>query len=517
MRHLILVLGDQLDRSSSAFQGFDRSRDQVWMAEVEEEATHVWCHKARIVFFLSAMRHFRDALRREGIVVHYHELGESRDQDRGRSFVDVLTQDLKRLRPEKCLLVHPGDHRVLESLTGLAERTQTPLEIRPDEHFLSSPSELSHLAAGKRKVLLEHFYRHMRRKLGILLGADGRPIGGRWNFDRENRNPLRPGVARSLPRTPHFAPDDTTRQVIRLAERRFAAHPGTLERFSLPVTREDALRLRDSFISDRLAHFGGYQDAMVMDEPFLAHSRLSAPLNVKLLNPREVIEPAIEAWEQGQTPLNSVEGFVRQVIGWREYVRGIYWLHMPNYANLSSLEHDLELPPFYWDGQTQMTCVRQVMKQVLEHAYAHHIQRLMVLGLFALLLGAHPRKFHEWHLAMYADAVDWVSLPNALGMSQYGDGGIVGTKPYCASGAYIRRMSDYCAHCRYDPADTYSLGACPFTVLYWDFLDRHAEKLRSNARMRMQLRNLEARRRSRGEFLSLKRLAERMRERPSSV
>lgn len=511
MRHLVLVLGDQLDPSSSAFRGFDRSRDQVWMAEVEEESTHVWCHKARIVFFLSAMRHFRDDLRRDGVTVHYHELHHSPEQDRAKDFAALLAPDLERLRPEQCILVHPGDHRVLKCLSALFQTIAIPLEIRHDEHFLCSTSEFHRFVGGRKKVILDHFYRYMRRKLGILMAEGDRPAGGRWSFDRENRNPLGAREGRSIPASEQFSPDQTTREVMRMVERRFAAHPGSLARFSMPVTREEALRLRDSFVARKLAHFGTYQDSMWMDEPFLFHSRLSAPLNVKLLSPRDVLHPALAAWDSGQVGLNSIEGWVRQIIGWREYVRGVYWERMPGYRDLNALGHRLPLPRFYWDGRTDMTCVRQCMLQVLDHAYSHHIQRLMVLGLFALLLGVHPLRFHEWHMAMYADAVDWVSLPNALGMSQYGDGGIVGTKPYCASGAYIRRMSNYCSHCGYVPEDSRSSKACPFTVLYWDFLDRHAERLGANGRMTLQMRHLEARRRLKSDFLALKRRADEVR------
>lgn len=511
MRHLILVLGDQLDASSQAFRDLDRSRDAVWMAEVEEESTHVWCHKSRIVFFLSAMRHFRDRIRMDGTRVHYHALQKSRENERGREFHSLLLQDLQRLRPEKCIVVQPGDHRVLRSLSRAAQQAGVPLEVRADDHFLCSLEEFSTFASGKKKLILEHFYRTMRRKLGVLMTEDQKPVGGQWNFDRDNRSPLRAEQIEAVPPLESFSPDETTRDVMRLVEHRFADHPGSLARFSLPVTREEALSLRDGFMAHRLAHFGTYQDSMWIGEPFLYHSRLSAALNVKLLRRQEVLEPALSAWRNRQAPLNSVEGFVRQIIGWREYVRGVYWLHMPGYQDMNHLDHRLDLPRFYWNGETDMACLRDCMEQVLEHAYSHHIQRLMVLGLFALLLGVHPLRFHEWHMAMYADAVDWVSLPNTLGMSQYGDGGIVGTKPYCASGAYIQRMSNYCAPCRYDPHESLGSTACPFTVLYWDFLDRNEPLLQANPRMRMQLRNLRSKRQNKGDFPALKALADRLR------
>jgi deoxyribodipyrimidine photolyase-related protein len=277
-----------------------------------------------------------------------------------------------------------------------------------------------------------------------------------------------------------------------MVESRFADHPGSLEHFSLPVTHDEAVRAVRDFVEHRLAEFGTYEDAMWTDEPFLYHSRLSAALNVKLVSPRYCIDKAQEAYEAGAAPLNSVEGFVRQILGWREFVRGVYWHHMPAYGEMNALEcSDRGVPGLFWDGETDMRCVAQCMRSVLDHAYAHHIPRLMVLGQLALLSGVHPFEFHQWHMAMYADAIDWVSLPNTLGMSQYGDGGIVGTKPYCATGKYINRMSNYCSDCPYDPDQATGDGACPFTTLYWDFLARHRKRFERNRRMGFQMKNLE--------------------------
>ncbi|MCA9417191.1 MAG: cryptochrome/photolyase family protein, partial [Candidatus Omnitrophica bacterium] len=276
-----------------------------------------------------------------------------------------------------------------------------------------------------------------------------------------------------------------------MVEARFPDHPGTLDHFNLPVSRQQALYLLRHFAENCLESFGPYQDAMWTDEPFLHHSRLSAPLNLKLLNPREVLDTVIDRAHETGFPLNSLEGFVRQILGWREYIRGIYWLEMPKYLDLNVLDTHEEMPSFYWDGETEMECLRQSMKQVLDHGYAHHIQRLMVLGLFSMLYGVDPKKFHKWHMAMYVDAIDWVSLPNALGMSQYGDGGIVGSKPYCASANYINKMSNYCKHCPYDPKKIVGDKACPFNALYWSFLDRHANRFVNNSRMKFQIKNLE--------------------------
>ena len=510
MRNLVIVLGDQLDLRSAALVGLDSKLDAVWMAEVDQEATHVWSHKMRIAFFFSAMRHFRDALRKQGLPVHYHELSPHKDKDQGPDFSAILTDDVRRLRPERLAVVLPGDYRVKQSLESTAKTLRVPLQILPDSHFYGSPEEFAEFAEGRKSLLLESFYRHMRRKHGVLV-TDGQPEAGTWNFDNRNRESFgRAGPGR-IGRPHSFRPDKTTQQVLDLVEQRFSDHPGSLAEFDLPVTRDQArLMLRD-FVTRSLPLFGKYEDAMWTDEAFAYHSRLSAPLNVKLLNPRECVTKAVQAYNEGAAPLNSVEGFVRQIIGWREFIRGIYWLRMPDYANQNALHHQAAVPSFYWDGDTDMVCVRQSMGHVLRHGYAHHIHRLMVLGNLALMLGVHPYKFHEWHMALYVDAVDWVSLPNALGMSQHADGGVVGTKPYVSTGNYINRMSNFCRNCKYDYRQATGEQACPFTTLYWDFLDRHYDRFKTNSRMGMQLKHVDSKRRK-SQMADIRDAAERLRE-----
>lgn len=491
-RRLVLVLGDQLDRDAAVFGAFDPGRDAVWMAEVDEEATHVWCHKLRIAGFLAAMRHFRDALRERGVTVHYTELAAQPSDDRGPDFASVLAKDLHRLRPEGLLVTRPGDWRVLEALRGRAKQSGHALEVLEDRHFYCTPDAFSEWARGRKDLVLENFYRWMRREHDVLLTEQGDPVGGAWNYDTDNRESFGKGGPSELKPPRRFRPDDSTRKVLELVEQRFADHPGSLEHFQLPVTRREARAALRDFVAHRLADFGRYEDAMWQGEPYLYHSRLSFPLNLKLLSPRECVEAALAALETGDAPIQSVEGFVRQLLGWHEFVRGVYWRFMPDYAERNALRcGDRDVPSCFWDGETDLACVRDAMRSVLDHGYAHHIQRLMVLGLLAQLLGVHPRRFHDWHMAMYVDAVDWVSLPNALGMSQYGDGEIVGTKPYCATGAYIRRMSNHCAGCRYDPKQAPGDDACPFTTLYWDFLARQRKRLADNRRMALQLRNLD--------------------------
>jgi len=485
-RHLVLVLGDQLNRDSAAFDGFDPARDAVWMAEVAEESTHVWSHKARIAIFLSAMRHFRDALRAQGVTVHYRQLEDAANSG---NFRGELTATVSRLCPQRLIWVEPGEWRVQTCLEGTARALGVDFEVRPDRHFLCSRAEFAQHARGRKQLRMEYFYREMRRKHRVLMDGD-EPAGGAWNFDAENREAFGrngPDTLRPPPR--RFAPDRVTREVIALVNEKFDQHPGSLDNFDWPVTPADAELALQDFIKHRLAEFGRWQDAMWTNEPWLFHSRLSAALNLKLLDPRRVIHATEDAWRRGRVPLAAAEGFIRQILGWREYVRGIYWRHMPGYLELNGLGAKQPLPGFYWTGETDMACLRDAIGQTLRYGYAHHIQRLMVTGLFALLWGAHPQRVHEWYFAVYVDAVEWVELPNTLGMSQYADGGLMASKPYIASGKYIQRMSNYCAGCRYDPAQRTGPKACPFTTLYWDFLLRHEAMLAKNPRTVMQARH----------------------------
>jgi deoxyribodipyrimidine photolyase-related protein len=509
VRELVLVLGDQLDEDSAAFEGFDPARDAVWMAEVPAEATAVWSHKARIALFLAAMRHFAERLRARGHTVHYRRTGEHVETTLGAA----LTADLERLRPEAVVAVTPGEWRLVGELEAACGAAGVPLRWVEDRHFFCSLAEFGGWLAGRRQPRLEHFYHWMRQRTGTLM-AGAEPVGGAWNFDAENRERFGPEGPGALPRPQRFPPDALTRAVLAEVAEQYASHPGSLAAFDWPVTREEALEALDDFIVHRLPLFGRYQDALWTGEPWLYHSRLSAALNLKLLNPREVCEAAIRAHGAGTAPLAAVEGFVRQILGWREYVRGLYWHRMPAYLEANALGADAPLPAFYWTGETEMACLREAIGQTLALGYAHHIQRLMVTGLFALLLGVRPRAVHEWYLAVYVDAVEWVELPNTLGMSQFADGGYMASKPYAASGAYIDRMSNHCDSCRYDPKQRLGPRACPFTTLYWAFLDRHAERFAAHPRLKMQIRNLQ--RLSAAERSQLREAAQALREQLSS-
>ena len=489
VRNLVFVLGDQLDAESPAFDGFDATRDVIAMAEVAVESEHVWSSKPRIAVFLAAMRHFRDEQRARGRVVRYVEL---EDEGNTHTLGGELARMVTELRPAKVVVTEVGEWRVAQILDKAAEECGLKIEVRTDRHFFATRDDFRAHALGRKQLRMEFFYREMRRKNGVLLDAAGEPEGGQWNFDHDNRGSFgKAGPAAESGQAPLLIePDVTTREVLALVERRFAKHPGRLTNFAWPVTTAEARAVLEDFIAHRLMNFGQFQDAMWTDEPWLFHSRISAALNLKLINPREVVAAVEKAYRAGRVPLASAEGFIRQILGWREYVRGIYWRFMPGYMELNALGAREQLPEFYWTGKCEMNCLRQAIGQTLEHGYAHHIQRLMVTGLYTLLLGVEPRRVHEWYLAVYVDAVEWVELPNTLGMSQYGDGGIMASKPYAASGKYIQRMSNYCEGCRFDPTLSTGEKACPFTTLYWEFLLRHETLLAKNQRMALQVKNI---------------------------
>ena len=486
LRTLVVVLGDQLDLEAAAFDDFDPAQDAVWMAEADEESTHVWSSKQRIALFLSAMRHFAQALRAAGRPLHYRLLDDP--GNRG-SLAAELKASLAALAPQRVVMTAPGDWRVWQSLKAVVEAAGLALEVRTDRHFYTTVREFAAYAKGRRSLRLEYFYRELRLRHGVLM-QDGQPVGGRWNFDADNREAFGPGGPGLLPTRASFESDAITREVITLVHTRFAQHPGALASFAWPVTRAQALLALQRFVEQRLSQFGRFEDALWPGEPWLYHSQLSSSLNLKLLSAREVVQMAEAAYRDGHVPLPSAEGFVRQILGWREYVRGIYWTQMPGYAERNALDAQRDLPAWYWTGRTDLDCLRDAITQTLQHGYAHHIQRLMVTGLFALLLGVKPQQVHAWYLSVYVDAVEWVELPNTLGMSQYGDGGLMASKPYVATGRYIQRMGGPCTGCRYDPALREGDRACPFTTLYWDFLMRHESLLQKNSRMALQVKNL---------------------------
>ena len=485
MKTLRFILGDQLSRSISSLEGCDRKRDIILMAEVSGEATYVRHHKQKIALVLSAMRHFAQGLEDEGFHVDYVRLD---DKCNTGSFSGELKRAVNRHGADRSVVTEPGEWRVLELMQSWEKDPGVPLEIMQDTRFLASRAEFEEWASGRKSLRMEYFYREMRRKTGWLMDGD-KPRGGRWNYDSENRKSLPRDLA--MPERLRFEPDRITREVMDLVAAEFGGHFGELDPFGWPVTRQEALDALAHFTDNCLPGFGDYQDAMKSGADFLFHSLVSPCLNLGLLEAREVCEAVLSAHDQGHAPLAATEGFLRQVLGWREFVRGLYWMHMPDYGESNFLEADRPLPGFYWSADTPMACLAQTVDATRRNAYAHHIQRLMVTGNFALLAGINPAEVEEWYLAVYADAYEWVELPNTHGMALFADGGLMASKPYAASGAYINRMSDYCKGCEFDPKKRSGEGACPFNFLYWNFLIRNEGRLRSNPRMGLSYRNLD--------------------------
>ena len=485
MRTLRFILGDQLSQFIPTLRNIDIENDVVLMVEVIEEATYVRHHKQKIILVLSAMRHFAAELRAQGVSVDYVKL---EDEGNTGSLSSELQHALTRHEIDRIVITEPSEWRVQQMVNRFQDEFDLPVEILEDNRFFCTRDEFKEWTKGRKSLRMEYFYRTMRKKMGWLMDGS-KPIGGKWNFDKQNRKTLPAEV--SVPIREPFNPDPITREVIDLTQRRFSDHFGDAEPFHWAVSRADALIALEQFIKGRLPQFGDYQDAMKTGEDFLFHSILSAYLNIGLLNPKEVCEAALAAYQQGDVSLSSVEGFIRQILGWREFIRGMYWLNMPDYAASNFFAAKRPLPDFYWTGETEMNCLREAIRTTRQNAYAHHIQRLMVTGNFALLAGIDPAQVDDWYLCVYIDAFEWVELPNTHGMALHADGGIIGSKPYAASGAYINRMSDYCKDCQYDPGVKLGERACPFNYLYWNFLITNKAELQSNRRMAMPYHTLE--------------------------
>jgi deoxyribodipyrimidine photolyase-related protein len=477
-----LILGDQLSPRLSSLAACDPASTVVLMCEVAEEATYVRHHKKKIALIFSAMRHFAGELAALGWTVDYRRLDAP---DNTGSFFGEVQRAIRRHKPGRVVVTEAGEWRVLDDMRRWQDALDLPVDVLPDDRFIASTAEFAAWAGGRKQLRMEYFYRDMRRKTRLLMDGD-QPEGGVWNLDHDNRKPARAGLF--MPTPLKTTPDAITRDVLDLVGTRFAGHFGDLEPFWFAVTRADAEAAFERFVETSLAEFGDYQDAMLTGERFLYHAVVSMYLNIGLLDPLSVCRRVEAAYGAGRVPLNAAEGFIRQVIGWREYIRGIYWLKMPEYAEQNALGHRRPLPEFYWTGETRMACVKAAVDQTRTDAYAHHIQRLMVTGNFALLAGVSPKALHEWYLTVYADAFEWVELPNTIGMSQFADGGVLASKPYAASGAYINRMSDYCGGCAYKVKERTGPTACPFNPLYWDFIARHRSRIAGNPRMAQMVR-----------------------------
>ena len=482
-KRIILILGDQLDLQNAALASFDRETDEILMIESENESSYVWSHKAKIALFLSAMRHFAEGLVAQGFPLTYVK-------ESSLSIESVVMQKVAEKCATHLLCVEPGEWRLKAAIEKLAQALDIQLVMHDDAHFYCSNAEFKEWVADKKELRLEYFYRYMRKKHQILMDDTSQPVGGQWNYDDQNRRPYSKKGPGFIDEPKMFAPDDITREVFAFVERQYPNHPGTLKHFAWPVTREQALTALDYFVTYRLPNFGLHQDAMWKETPFGWHSMLSSCLNLKLLNPREVVERALDSYRKNALDLAAVEGFVRQIVGWREFVRGIYYLDMPQMAEANFYQHQRKLPGWYWSGNTHMNCMKDAIGQTLKYGYAHHIQRLMVTGNFALLAEISPQQVSDWYLAIYVDAIEWVELPNVAGMALFANGGRFTSKPYIASGAYIKRMSNYCDGCRYKPEIQFGENACPMTTLYWNFLMKHQNAFEKNSRTRLMTANL---------------------------
>ncbi len=490
MSRTIWILGDQLTHQHSGLATSNPKTDRVIMIESRARATHLNYHKVKLAMTFSAMRHFAAELHESGWTVDYHELGETPD------FLSAFKRRLASTKPSGLVMMEPNNFFEKEAIRKITGKLDLEVHFTPPVQFLRSREDFLSWAKGKKRLLMETHYRDMRQRLGILMDSRGEPESGTWNLDAENRKTFSDWKRDGKPLPQASQPlchDDVTKQVIADVEKWFPNAPGEAARLWLPVSRTEALQWLDHFIQHRLQHFGIYEDMMVSGQPELFHSTLSAPINLGLLSPLECVEAVVKAWKAGGAPLNSVEGFVRQIIGWREFVNGVYWLKMPEYAHSNGLNATRDLPDFFYSGETKMNCLRTVIAETRDTAYNHHIQRLMILGNFFLLAGIEPAQALRWFTEMYIDSEEWVMAANVLGMSLHADGGFMATKPYAASAAYIAKMSNYCEDCQYRPTVKFGPSACPYNLLYWDFYDRHSKRFASNPRTSMMVKSWQKR------------------------
>ena len=485
VKTLRLIFGDQLSHSISSLKTLDQQHDLVFMTEVIDEITHVKHHKLKLVFLLSAMRHFAKELKKNGSRISYAKLDDPNNKG---NFSNELERAIKTFNPQKIVITKPSEYRIWRLVEQWRKRFAIPIEVLEDDRFLCDEETFCNWAKSQKQVRMDSFYRKMRQKHQVLM-LHNKPVGGKWSFDSENRK--KPNAKITIPKPQTFKPDQITKEIIKLVGSKCINHTGILTNFNFAVTRPEALEVLSTFLKERLVFFGTYQDAMIEGEAWMYHSHVSLYLNCGLLTPSEVINAVENEYYKGLAPLNSVEGFIRQILGWREFIRGIYWLKMPAYYELNHLKANRRLPDFYWTGETKMNCMASAINDTIKYSYAHHIQRLMVLGNFALLTGLSPKEVNEWFLIVYVDAYEWVELPNVSGMALFADGGYFASKPYAASGAYINRMSNYCKNCHYQVAAKNGEKACPFNYLYWNFLLQNKPKLEQNIRLSMPYRTLQ--------------------------
>jgi len=481
-----LILGDQLHYGHSWYQVVNPSILYVLM-EVKEEATYVTHHAQKVIGIFAAMYNFSSFLKKKGHRVEHLLINDSRNQQSITKNLEWLIKDYNAIQFEYQL---PDEYRLHQQLVSFSSSLSISVNAVDTEHFLTTRDTLVEMFGARKQYLMETFYRKMRIQYNVLMQGN-QPIGGKWNYDHENRSPYKGEI--KIPEPSIFQHDYTEIWQAILKAAIPTMGEANAKSFSWPTTRKEALKVLDYFVKELLPHFGKYQDAMHTQYAFLFHSRLSFALNIKMIGPLEVIKTVEQAYLQNpvKVSLAQAEGFIRQILGWREYVRGIYWTRMPNFATENFLNHQRDLPGWYWTGQTKLNCLKHAIGQSLTLAYAHHIQRLMITGNFALLVGVHPDAVDQWYLGIYIDAFEWVEMPNTRGMSQYADGGVLGSKPYISAAAYIDKMSNYCRSCHYSKTLRYGERACPFNSLYWNFYIEHFDKLRGNARVGMMLKQVE--------------------------
>ncbi|WP_420572161.1 cryptochrome/photolyase family protein [Kordia sp.] len=483
MKTLRLILGDQLHHGHS---WYTKTSDDVlyFMAEMRQETDYVKHHIQKVVAFFKSMRSFADWLTINEHTVIYYTLDDAKNQ---QDLIQNLQQLISEHHIEKFEYQLPDEYRLDEQLKAFCEKITIETKAVDSEHFLTSRTDFADFFKGKKQIVMEYFYRDMRKKYDIMMLNAKNPEGGKWNFDQSNRKKWKGSP--EIPQEKQL--ENSVVAIYEMIQKAEVVTIGNIdvENFHWPTNRADCLKLLNYFCEELLVHFGDYQDAMHTDEYFLFHSRLSFAMNSKMLHPKEVIETVISYWRAHKETIDisQVEGFVRQILGWREYMRGMYWKEMPNYRTLNALNNTNSLPDFFWTGNTKMNCMKHAISQSLNKAYAHHIQRLMVTGNFALLTQTHPDEVDKWYLGIYIDAIEWVEITNTRGMSQFADGGLVATKPYVSSGSYINKMSNYCKGCAYKVSKKETEDACPFNALYWNFLDEKQAYFKDNQRMSMMM------------------------------
>ncbi|MDX2127910.1 MAG: cryptochrome/photolyase family protein [Chloroherpetonaceae bacterium] len=502
MPNLAWIIGDQLTPSNSALQLLEKKHDYVLMVESLEHASLLNHHKHKLILCFSAMRHFREELIELGYQVLYFELEEN------HSFQTALKSISKKNHINRIFLMEPHEKATVEFASNFNHDPK--IELTPNTMFLTDRHAFIKKNKKKKHLVMEPFYREMRKKHRVLLEKNGQPTGGAWNFDKENRLPLKSDV--KLPEVYSPKKDKIDRDVIGAVEKYFPNNPGHTQDFSLPTTREESEIFFHDFVKHRLPLFGKYEDAMLANESILFHSSISPLLNIGLLDPLKLVRDVEACFKKNHAPINSVEGFIRQIIGWREFIYACYWLKMSetDYHKENFFNNTHKLPEFFWTGNTKMNCLSQVINRVIKHGYSHHIERLMILGNFALLFGVKPEEINQWFWEFYVDSYDWVVTPNVIGMSQFADGGLVATKPYAASANYISKMSNFCHSCSYNKTERTGKNACPFNYLYWDFYLRNEEKLRGNSRIGMAYQLLE--KKSADELVAIRTSADEFRE-----